>query len=117
MSSLGALVGSLILKPALLLGVAAVSAACLRRHTAATRHAVWTVAILATLALPVLASVVPPLRVASLTDRLLPWVTVSTATTPAGPRFSASRIGETNLHRRPNAALLNHSTMPGRAGS
>ncbi len=62
MTTIAALVVALLVKPGLVLGAAAAIAACLRRRTAAARHAVWAGAILATLALPFLSGVLPPLR-------------------------------------------------------
>lgn len=63
MTTLAALLGALFLKPALVLAAAAAITACLRRQSAAARHAVWAGAIIATLALPVLSVVLPPLRI------------------------------------------------------
>jgi beta-lactamase regulating signal transducer with metallopeptidase domain len=62
-TTLAALLGALLLKPALVLGGAAAAiTTLLRRRTAAARHAVWAGAILASLALPLLSRVLPPLR-------------------------------------------------------
>lgn len=63
MTTLAALLGALLVKPGLILGAAAAIAAGLRHRTAATRHAVWAGAILATLALPLLRRMLPPLRI------------------------------------------------------
>ena len=60
--TLSTLLGALLVKPALIVVAAAVINAGLRRHTAAARHAVWTAAVIATLALPLLSLALPPLR-------------------------------------------------------
>jgi beta-lactamase regulating signal transducer with metallopeptidase domain len=65
MTVLAALLGALLLKPALILAGASGLAAALRRRAAAARHAVWTGAILATLLLPVLGLVLPRVRIAA----------------------------------------------------
>jgi beta-lactamase regulating signal transducer with metallopeptidase domain len=52
----------LIIKPALIVCAAAAAAIVLRRHSAATRHAVWLCALLATIVLPILHVALPPLR-------------------------------------------------------
>ena len=63
MTTLAGLLGALFLRPALVLAAAAAITACLRRQSAAARHAVWAGAIIATLALPALSVVLPPLRI------------------------------------------------------
>ena len=65
MTVLAVLLGTLILKPALMLAGASVLAAALRRRSAAARHAVWAGAVLATLLLPVLSLVLPRVRIAA----------------------------------------------------
>jgi beta-lactamase regulating signal transducer with metallopeptidase domain len=62
-TTLAALLGALFLKPALVIAAAAAITAGLRRHAAAARHAVWAGAMIATLALPAMRLVLPPLRI------------------------------------------------------
>ncbi|HEV8150822.1 MAG TPA: M56 family metallopeptidase [Gemmatimonadales bacterium] len=63
MSDFGSFLLAVGVRPALVLGLAGVVAALLRRRrSAATRHAVWSGAILATLLLPPLSVILPPLR-------------------------------------------------------
>lgn len=71
-----ALLGALFLKPVLVIGAAVAITACLRRHAAAARHAVWAGAIILTLALPALSITLPPLRIPTLLDGVesLPWL-------------------------------------------
>ena len=54
---------SLLLKPALVVAGSLLLAALMRQRGPAARHAMWTGAILALLALPLLSTVLPPLRV------------------------------------------------------
>ena len=61
-----ALVNALLLKPAALAAAALGMTAVMRRTGASARHAVWTVTIGALLALPLLALVLPDLRIRSL---------------------------------------------------
>jgi beta-lactamase regulating signal transducer with metallopeptidase domain len=63
MTSLEGLLVGLLLKPGLVIAAAATIAGCLRRETAAARHAVWTGAVIATLALPVFSATLPPVRI------------------------------------------------------
>ncbi len=63
MISLEGLLAGLLLKPALLIAAAATMAGCLRRETAAARHAVWTGAVVAILALPLFSVTLPPVRI------------------------------------------------------
>jgi beta-lactamase regulating signal transducer with metallopeptidase domain len=58
----GLIVG-LLLRPAAVIVIAAAWTALLRHHSAATRHAVWTGAIVATLALPLLNKLLPRIAV------------------------------------------------------
>jgi beta-lactamase regulating signal transducer with metallopeptidase domain len=60
--SLAGLLAGLLVKPALVLGIACAIVALLRRSTAAARHAVWAGAIGATILLPALTLLLPPLR-------------------------------------------------------
>ena len=107
MTSLTALLVALFLKPAAVLAAAAVVTACLRGHSAAARHAVWSGAIIATLALPVLSGTLPPLRVRPIADaigRSLPGVTRSGTTvspgadtgSPSAPTRVLPRTGTSN---------------------
>jgi len=52
------------IRGAVILGVAALLALLLRRRSAATRHAIWTIALVAQLALPILGATLPAWRVA-----------------------------------------------------
>lgn len=52
----------LFLKPALVLGAAALITALLRYRSAALRHAMWAGSIIALLALPILSGLLPPIR-------------------------------------------------------
>lgn len=54
-----------LLKPALVVAVAAVIAGLLRRRTASARHAVWAGAVIGVLALPLLEAVLPQLSLTS----------------------------------------------------
>lgn len=69
---------ALLLKPALVVAAGAAIAAMLRRRSAPARHAVWAGAILALLALPALALVLPPLRVPIPATGADPSVTIRT---------------------------------------
>lgn len=60
----GTLILSLVIKPALLVAVAYIASIFLRRRSAAARHIVWANSIVMTLALPVIAFMLPPLRIA-----------------------------------------------------
>jgi beta-lactamase regulating signal transducer with metallopeptidase domain len=64
------LLATLFLKPAILVCVALVMTLLMRRHAARYRHAVWTAVLGATLALPVLAAVLPAFRLTSLNNRV-----------------------------------------------
>ena len=65
MTLLAVLLGTLILKPALMLAGASGLASAFRRRSAAARHAVWAAAVLATLLLPVLSLVLPRVQIAA----------------------------------------------------
>src|SRR5690242_11246624 len=78
-------------KATVLLGLAAVAAALLRRDSAATRHLVWMLAIVAILFVPVLSATLPAWRVLpawadepTVVDRALP--------PRAGPVDAAIRV-------------------------
>ncbi len=58
-STASALMWIVIKASALLAGAALVQLTCLRRASAASRHAVWTIALLAVLLLPVVSRVLP----------------------------------------------------------
>jgi len=64
-----------LLKATLVLGAAALTSALLRRRSAAARHLVWTLALLAALALPALTLAIPRWQV--------PLLTIATETVPA----------------------------------
>ena len=102
----------LLLKASVLLMAAFAGARLLRRAPAATRHALWSVAFAALLALPVLASVVPPARVPvpaqwaafaeTSADRLRPAAKPSSAAVTT-PLADASRppVGTRGRHDGP----------------
>jgi beta-lactamase regulating signal transducer with metallopeptidase domain len=55
--------GAFVLKPALVVGIAALITLLLKQHSAAARHITWATGIIALIALPILASVLPPVPV------------------------------------------------------
>jgi beta-lactamase regulating signal transducer with metallopeptidase domain len=69
------------LKVTVVLAVAGFSTVCMQRSSAATRHAVWTLAVLAALAIPAMEILLPAWR-AELLD--LPGISRSQAATPSG---------------------------------
>ena len=84
----------LFLKPALVLAVAALITAGLRRQTAAARHAVWAGSIIATLALPIMIVALPPLHIPALLNAiewLLPGATQSGSAPPTTGRDLAAK--------------------------
>jgi beta-lactamase regulating signal transducer with metallopeptidase domain len=90
------LLGALFLKPVLVIGSAAAITACLRRHAAAARHAVWAAAIILTAAIPALSITLPPLRIPGFQDVLasLPWLNRSAVTmSTAGERLETPAVG------------------------
>ncbi len=99
-----------LLKPALVIAAAATIAAGLRRHAAAARHAVWTGAILATLALPGLALWLPPLRVPLIADDAAP-ARGGRLAAPLDPDAASARLltGE----RLEPAVLVEGTARPG----
>jgi len=115
------LLAVILVKPALVLGAAATIAALLRGRTAAARHAVWAGAIVATLALPILSRVLPPLRlllpvpVAGI-EGTLPIVAWLEGTTPGsdhGPPIAsglpggrAARTGSAGFEDRISGAMI-----------
>jgi plasmid stability protein len=66
----------LLVKSVLVLTAACLIVAGLRRQSAAARHAVWSGALVATLALPAFSVILPPLRVPLLPDAPAPEVVV-----------------------------------------
>src|SRR5688572_13387343 len=71
-----------VIKATVLLAVAAATAAMLRRSSAASRHLVWTIALLAALVLPVLSVALPRWQV--------PVVTVAPTALSAAESFDAA---------------------------
>src|SRR5215216_6552587 len=62
--------------------VAVIDLLVLRRHTsAATRHMVWSIAVIISLAMPLLAALLPPLRAPMLGERVSAAPAVPTAAT------------------------------------
>lgn len=73
-----AVLALLFVKSALVLAVAAAITAAMRQSSAAARHAVWSGAIIATLALPVLSVALPPIRLTLVRDAI-EWVLPASA--------------------------------------
>ncbi len=92
MTSFTVLLGTLFLKPVVVVAAAAAVAATLRRHGAAARHAVWSGAIVATLALPCLHAMLP--RVAIETP--IAAMPAPVPATPRGATGTQSTIGSPN---------------------
>ena len=84
------LLSALLLKPAALVVVALGVTALMRRTGSDARHAVWVAAIVAVLALPVLAALLPDLRVSSLDDGLR-RVSVAVQPPPVTPEARNAR--------------------------
>lgn len=96
------IVGTLLVKPALVLAVTALVVAGMRRQSAAARHVVWAVAIIGTLALPFMWIVLPPLPVPVLTRGLGP--------SPA--QFIAPEAGESGSGASANGTPAPSATDP-----
>jgi len=91
----------LLLKPALVIGIAALIAVACRHRTAATRHAIWAAAILTTLAIPILSVALPALR-------------MSVPVTPAAwPAVTSTPTRDVTL-RAPRATSPKHVQAPAR---
>lgn len=93
------ILGALLVKPALVIAVAAALTAVMRRSSAAARHAVWAGAIIATLTLPMFNLVLPPLRLTKAREAIESVV--------AGGTRRASRdahTGASNTMRVPDGA-------------
>ena len=108
MSALGLGV-ALFVKPTAVLAAAAALTWCLRRGSAAARHAVWAAAIAATLAIPLLSVVIPEIRIACLPPALDPGTalfgaprTIARGPLAAGERSERSERSE-RLGSRPAA--------------
>ena len=87
------LLSGLLIKPAALSLTALGMTALLRRRQASARHAVWTAAIAAMLALPVLAAILPDLRIPTLdagAQRVSAATHVASPTRQVRPRLSES---------------------------
>ena len=83
-----------VLKVSVLMGAAALTTRALARRSAAARHLVWTFAIGASLAMPILTSVVPPWTM----EVLPPTAGISE---PARPEGRANTVDKTiTRHRR-----------------
>jgi beta-lactamase regulating signal transducer with metallopeptidase domain len=89
MTALAPWLAALLVKPALVIAATAVIAALLRRRSATTRHAIWTGAVLALLALPALGLLLPAIRVPLLDAPFR----VPAAPTIAGPATGTGTAG------------------------
>ncbi len=103
----------IIVKATALLGVAAiVEAAMYRRTSAATRHLVWTLAVVGVLLLPILSLALPQWAVVTRTatteaaDQTSVMDTVERAAAPARPSSTFVAHDESALVARPAAAAL-----------
>ena len=101
----------LLFKVTVLLGLAALGAAAMRRRAAATRHFVWAVALGATLALPILGSVSPQVEFplpSALEKPLRAWL--------QGPRAASGTASNASVARAvmsiPPAANAGSATGP-----
>lgn len=70
---------TLVLKPVLIVAAAALIVLVIRRRGAAARHAMWTGAVVALFALPVLSALLPPLHVPVMPDVVPPILTGATS--------------------------------------
>ncbi len=79
----------LSIKVGLLFSVAAVSAICLRRHSAAARHRVWCLAFCGALSIPVLWAIIPKQGIP-----ILPSDSSSSIASPTDPVISSTHHGK-----------------------
>jgi HEAT repeat protein/beta-lactamase regulating signal transducer with metallopeptidase domain len=86
-----------VAKATMLFGLAGAVSFCLRRASAATRHMVWTLALLSALALPVLSMAVPRWQVPMLT--VSPATTTSLQLAPAAVESARSIVTPANSGR------------------
>lgn len=99
---------SLALKSTVVLATAGLLSVLLRRHSAAARHLVWTIALLALPLLPGLALIVPELPVDSTPPSALHFSTTVTAATaaPTSPIAARSFLPATPAPWRPTLTQL-----------
>ena len=106
--SVVALLASLIFKPALVVAAAMLFARVARRRSAAVRHAIWTGAIGAVLCLPLVAFVVPPLRLGGIQGAIVHAL--------ADQRQDASRVLVDSPAVNPPVAVLRSNDGSARTG-
>jgi beta-lactamase regulating signal transducer with metallopeptidase domain len=102
------LIGTLLLKPAILIAVAVGIAAYLRSHTAAARHALWTGTVLAMVLLPILGFTVPSIVIPAVlsADRAL------TRSPELGGASAPGRGPTAAAWNGPDMAFLDSSPLP-----
>ena len=89
------LLTGLLVKPTLILGAAALFTGLLHRATAAARHLIWAGALVATLLLPLLDRVVPPIRITRfepVASLVLPEAVRTGSTVEAGSPADHARV-------------------------
>ncbi len=103
-----------IVKGTALLVLAAVTAAILSRDSAATRHRIWLLALVATLVVPVLSALLPQWRVLPRWAGITPEAAVVETSLPSipGPAGGAVETPQ-NCRRREGRAADRHCTSTG----
>ncbi|HEY1953098.1 MAG TPA: hypothetical protein VGG76_09850, partial [Gemmatimonadaceae bacterium] len=90
------------LKGALLVAIAAVAAYALRHRSAASRHAVWTAAVIGHLAIPALVLVLPAWRTTLLPTA--PWSSIASSTTTSSASTAPVHSRAAPITASPNGA-------------